>query len=177
MEKFYKKINEEVFYPAQDIVALDASCLAFLKQQAMANPRRRARFCSHQDIQDKVHEMFIVHTRDTYVRPHKHLKRIESMYLMEGEVDLILFDDTGKVTDIMEMGPSASGKSFYYRIAQPIYHALRIKSGIVCFHEVINGPFDLSDTAFPSWAPDGQDQKLAMDFIGSIQQGKNRHAF
>jgi cupin fold WbuC family metalloprotein len=165
----YWKENDEVLYPRERFVDLSADVLAFLKSEALKNPRKRIRLCTHQGKDDKVHEMFIVHTRDTYVRPHKHIRKAESLFIMEGEVDAIFFDDSGKVVKKVEMGPISSGKCFYYRISEPIYHTLRINSDTLCFHEVAEGPFNPADTVFPSWAPDGSDEAAWKSFMERIK--------
>ena len=46
--------------------------------------------------------MFIVHPKGAYVRPHKHLDRIESMLVIDGEVDYIMFDDNGKIDNAIK---------------------------------------------------------------------------
>ncbi|MDE2223604.1 MAG: WbuC family cupin fold metalloprotein, partial [Candidatus Omnitrophica bacterium] len=93
----YRKFNDEVFYPADKFVTIDGTDLAFLKAEAMKNLRRRMRLCAHQTVDDRIHEMFIVHTRDAYVRPHKHLNKTESFFLLEGEVEVVFFDDDGGI--------------------------------------------------------------------------------
>lgn len=164
----YRKFNDEVLYPEGDFVSVDAQVLSFLKAGALKNPRQRLRLCTHQDVSDKVHEMFIVHTRQAYVRPHKHLKRDESFYLIEGEVDVVFFDDDGRIRKKVEMGDLASGKTFYYRLNEPLYHTLKIKSDVICFFEVTSGPFDPQDTQFPVWAPDGKDEQKVRNFIEGL---------
>ena len=101
--------------------------------------------------------MFIVHAKDAYVRPHKHVNKPESLFLIEGEVDVVFFDDLGGITKIVEMGPMTSGKTFYYRLADPWFHTLCIKTDVIVFYEVTQGPFNREETVFPSWAPDGSD--------------------
>ncbi len=165
----YRKENDEVLYPKDRFVVLNAADLAFLKAQAFKNPRKRIRICTHQSKDDKVHEMFIVHTKDAYVRPHKHINRSESTYLIEGEVDVILFDDDGEIIKRIEMGPPASGKIFYYRSADPFFHTFCIKTDWICFYETIGGPFNRSDIVFPSWAPDGSDPSQVEKFIRVIR--------
>lgn len=164
----YRKVNDEVLYPNERFVSLNAVDLAFLKAEAFKNPRKRIRICTHQSTDDKVHEMFIVHAKDAYVRPHKHIHKSESLYLMEGEVDVIFFDDQGNIIKRIEMGSPASGKLFYYRLTDPLYHTLCIKTGLICFYEVTEGPFNRADTVFPSWAPDGSDDKKAKNFLNKL---------
>jgi cupin fold WbuC family metalloprotein len=164
----YRKVNDEVLYPNEQFVSLNATDLAFLKTESFKNPRKRIRLCAHQSMDDKIHEMFIVHTRDAYVRPHKHLNKTESFYLIQGEVDVVFFDDEGRVIRKVEMGELASGKEFYYRLCEPLYHTLLIKSDVICFFEVTSGPFDPKDTVFPSWAPDGSDPGQVKHFMQGV---------
>lgn len=149
-----KQVNDEVMYATDPIVQVDRLDIGKLTRLAEHNARKRVRICAHKDIEDKLHEMFIVHTRDTYVRPHKHLGKSESFHVIQGVVDVVVFDDTGEVANVIEMGDYLSGKTFYYRIADPLYHTLLIRSEVIVFHETTNGPFERSDTLFAPWAPE-----------------------
>jgi cupin fold WbuC family metalloprotein len=149
-----KRESPEVFYADERIVTVDASAIAEMTRAASANERRRIRLCAHRGVDDALHEMLIVHAKDTYVRPHKHLGKSESFHVIEGEADVVMFDDEGQVTDVIEVGPVSSGRTFFYRIADPIYHTLLIRSTVLVFHEVTAGPFRRSDTVFAPWAPD-----------------------
>lgn len=149
-----RKLNDEVLYPDESPVVLDGAFLEELKRRADANPRRRVRLCAHRDPAEPIHEMMIVHSRMTYVRPHQHRTRIESFQVLEGEADLVLFDERGGVARVIRMGPPASGRPFYYRLSEPIFHTLLIYSPHLVFKEVTNGPFNPKDTVFPDWAPD-----------------------
>ena len=51
------------------------------------------------------------------------------------------------------MGELRSGKPFYYRVAESLYHTLLIRSEAAVFHEITNGPFRPGDTEFAPWAP------------------------
>jgi len=164
----YKKINDEVLYPKEGFVSLKNADMAFLKAQASKNPRKRIRLCAHQNTDDKIHEMFIVHGKDAYVRPHRHLNKTESFYLMEGEADALFFNEAGQVVRRIEMGALGSGKQFYYRLSEPVYHSLIIKSPAITFFEVTSGPFDLKDTEFPAWAPDGKDEARAKQYMSRL---------
>ncbi len=164
----YRKVNDEVLYPNERFVNLNAADMTFLKAEAFKNPRKRIRLCTHQSTDDNVHEMFIVHVKDAYVRPHKHINKSESLYLIEGEVDVIFFNDHGEIIKKVEMGSPISGKFFYYRLADPFFHTFCIKTDLICFYEVTEGPFNRVDTVFPSWAPDGNDKKSVEVFMRKI---------
>jgi cupin fold WbuC family metalloprotein len=151
-----RKESAEVLYPEEDVVVVDLADLAELKRLAMHNPRRRIRLCTHASPLDSLHEMFIVHRQDCYVRPHKHVGKSESMSVLEGEVDVVLFHEDGSIRQVVRMGAPDTGKPFYQRLSSAIYHTLIIRSEFLVFHESTEGPFLREKTVFPDWAPADQ---------------------
>ncbi|ADL55120.1 WbuC family cupin fold metalloprotein [Gallionella capsiferriformans] len=148
-----RKENDEVLYPEDDLVLVSAQDLDELKRRASLNPRRRIRLCAHRSPDDRLHEMVIVHMRECYVRPHKHLDKAESMLILEGEVDVVLFHEDGSLRQIIQMGAPGTGKIFYQRLSSSVYHCLLIRTEFLVFNEVIEGPFIRDNTVFPAWAP------------------------
>jgi cupin fold WbuC family metalloprotein len=153
----FKEFNKEVLYVTEEIAQISASDIEWLKRKALANDRRRIRLCFHKNVDDAIHEMLIVHTKDTYVRPHKHLNKSESFYVIEGSADMVIFDEEGGVTQAIPLGEYSSGRKFYYRMASAFYHTLVIHSDFLVFLETTKGPFVRSDTVFASWAPQESD--------------------
>ena len=47
--------------------------------------------------------MFIFHRKGTYVRHHKHLSKAESFHLVEGEADILLFDEQGNLNKVINL--------------------------------------------------------------------------
>ena len=160
--------SAEVRYAADAIVVVDAGDVAALKQAAAENARRRIRLCAHRGIDDGLHEMLIVHTNATYVRPHKHLGKSESFHVIEGTVDVVVFDDAGGVSRVIRMGAFGSGQPFYYRIAEPLFHTLLIRSEVLVFHETTSGPFRREDTVFATWAPDDADSAAVRRYLAEL---------
>uniref|UniRef100_UPI0040485B46 WbuC family cupin fold metalloprotein n=1 Tax=Limnohabitans sp. TaxID=1907725 RepID=UPI0040485B46 len=152
MKKFHKE-SDEVLYTDEDTLHLQSADLEELKSLAKMNSRHRVRLCAHCNPMQKLHEMFIVHMSDCYVRPHKHIGKVESMTVLEGEVDMVLFHDDGSIRRMIPMGTQSSGKVFYQRLADPVYHTLLIRSEFLVFHEITEGPFLRKSTVFPDWAP------------------------
>jgi cupin fold WbuC family metalloprotein len=165
-----RRHSDEVLYPDEQIVRVTRGDMEQWKSLALANARRRMRLCAHFAPTDAVHEMLIIHTPETYVRPHKHLAKSESFHVMEGQADVVLFDDDGRVAHVIAMGDYASGASFYYRLADPVYHGLVIRAPTFVFHESTNGPFDRSQTVFPSWAPADGDQRAIDAYLRQLNQ-------
>ena len=126
--------------------------------------------CAHKDINALVHEMLIIHARDAYVRPHKHIGKSESFHVVEGEADIIIFNQQGDIKEVVSMGDYSSGKNFYYRITDALYHTVMITSEILVFHESTNGPFVRSDTIFAPWSPEEDNHAMAKEFMNKLEK-------
>ena len=173
MNSLIREQNEEVLYTAQDTVAVSRNTAAFLMGCALKNKRRRVRLCTHRSTEEPVHEMLIVHSQGTYIPPHKHMGRSVSFHVIEGRVDIILFDDDGNVTNMIRMGDFASELNFYYRLNCSFFYTLLIRSGTLLFFETVGGPFNRDDTIYASWAPmEGETSKIA-EFIDNINVALN----
>lgn len=164
-----KVFNEEVLYADESIVKVGYQDIQLLKGQADLNERKRIRLCSHRNIKDRIHEMLIIHTRNTYVRPHKHINKTESFHIIEGIADIVIYNDGGSVTDIIPMGKYESGRIFYYRLSDPLFHTLRITSDYLVFHEITDGPFKRSDMLFAPWSPDENDHAAVIKFVEKLE--------
>jgi cupin fold WbuC family metalloprotein len=165
-----KAESAEVLYSLDQIVTVDAGMIDQLKRDALRNPRQRIRLCAHRGVDDPVHEMIIVHTKDAYVRPHRHTGKSESFHVIDGLVDAVFFDESGGITDVIPMGPFSSGRTFFYRIADPLYHTLLIRSDVLVFHEATTGPFRREETSFAPWAPDESDPAAVASFLQSVNE-------
>jgi cupin fold WbuC family metalloprotein len=163
-----RKENEEVFYGDDKVIQVKASDINWLINQAEGNLRKRARLCTHRNTEELLHEMFIVLARDTYIKPHKHLGKPESFHVLEGLVDVVLFDENGDVLEMMRMGNYESGMAFYYRILDPLYHTLLIRSNVLVFHETTTGPFNPTDTVFAPWSPEADDKNACKAFESEL---------
>ena len=165
----FKPYTDEVLFANQPRIAVDRELIVMLKGRAATNPRKRMRLCAHQHVGEALHEMFVVHTKETYVRPHKH-PGAESFHVIEGLVDVVLLDDEGRLTQAIQMGDYASGRPFFHRLSKPCFHTLIIRSDVIVFHEAKHGPFQPSDTVFPTWAPDGTDAQAAQTYLERLSQ-------
>ncbi len=130
-ERPYRMQNSEVLYSDAPIVTAAQSDIQHLIRLSADNPRKRVRLCAHKDPQRPLHEMLIIHERSAYVRPHRHPGKSESMHVISGEVDVVVFDAQGGVSEVIEMGDYASGKIFYYRMEVPLFHTLIIRSDVL----------------------------------------------
>ena len=153
----YEKINDEVLYTKDAITRIDSKDIDILKAKATGNTRKRVRLCTHPSSQDALHEMLIVLGDESYVPPHKHPRKSESFHIIEGFLDVVIFDDVGTVKEVIPMAAPGSDLPFYYRLSGSFFHMPVPTSDVVVFHEITNGPFDQSETVFASWAPSDKD--------------------
>jgi len=165
-----KRISEEVFVAEDPIVRLGTEQISFLKQQARASARRRARICAHRRPDDALHEMLIAVCADSYVRPHKHAGKSESFHIVEGRVDVAVLDDSGHIVEVVELGDISSGKPFYYRLADSLYHTLLIRSDFLIMHEVTNGPFVANEAMLAPFAPAEEQRDDALAYVAELQR-------
>jgi cupin fold WbuC family metalloprotein len=124
----FKRLNDEVLYTAERITRLDDGDMRELVAMAARNPRKRVRICTHADPDDLLHEMFIVHTNEAYVRPHRHTSRDESFHVLSGFADIVIFAEDGSVAKAVRVGGYESGHPFYCRIPCGTMHMVVIRS-------------------------------------------------
>jgi cupin fold WbuC family metalloprotein len=163
-----RKVNDEVFVAEAQIVRMGARQISFLKQQAARNARGRARICAHRSNHDSLHEMLIAISAESYIHPHKHLSKIESFHIVEGAVDVIMFDDAGSVIDVIELGDISTGRNFYYRLSDSVFHTLLIHGDFLVVHEVTNGPFVREETILAPFAPPEGRREEVIAYIAGI---------
>jgi cupin fold WbuC family metalloprotein len=154
-----RKINNEVFIAEDPIVRIGSNEIEFLKQRARESTRKRARICAHKSNEDALHEMLIAIFACSYIRPHRHLGKSESFHIVEGEVDVAIFDDGGALSQVIQLGAPGLGRDFFYRLAESAFHTLIIRSDFLVVHEVTNGPFDPEHTLLAPFAP-GEDRPV-----------------
>ena len=163
-----KKVNEEVFIALDPIVRIGDEEMAFLKTQARANPRKRARICAHRTNDDALHEMIIAISAASYIHPHRHPGKSESFHVIEGEVDVVVFDDAGAIVEVIELGAAGPGRKFYYRLSESAFHTLLIRSDFLVVHEVTNGPFARDRTVLAPFAPPEDRSAEARSYVADV---------
>jgi cupin fold WbuC family metalloprotein len=121
---------------------------------AKNSARLRSRICCHASHDQSPQEMIICLVKGTYIRPHRHHGRCESGLALEGQADVVIFNQGGEITNAWPMGPMNLGFKFFYRINEPVFHTLIVRSEYFLFHEVSTGPHAHESTEFANWAPD-----------------------
>ena len=171
--KQFKKISNEVYYTDKTITKIEDHDIKFLKANVKDTQRKRIRICTHLNEGDSLQEMFIVLSKETYIRPHKHINKSESLHVIEGSADVIFFDNEGNIIEVILLSDSSPRLCFYYRISKPVYHTLIVKTDFFIFHETTQGPFTKSDTIYAPWSPKENNFVETEKFICQLKQSAN----
>ena len=163
-----KSVSPEVIYSDGGFLAANRSTVALLKDRALEAPRRRCRLCFHADTSAAQQEMLIVMHSTSYVRPHRHVGKVETLTVVEGMCDALLLDRAGRVTDVVAMSPVGDGGSFFYRMPEGVFHTLIFRSEWVAFLETTIGPFDRAMTEVAVWAPPETDAAAGRAYLSGL---------
>jgi cupin fold WbuC family metalloprotein len=140
-----------------EVKLISGSLLEAVTARASDSPRRRMNHNFHSDADDNPHRFLNVLLQGTYIRPHRHLlpPKSETFLVLEGEADVVLFDDQGTVIGRHELGrESAEGHLWGIDIPPGIWHTIVARTErVICF-EVKPGPWKAAeDKEFAIWAP------------------------
>ena len=151
----------EVFRACTPIVEIGLDWLSLLKAAAIESPLGRCRVCLHVDDAAAVQEMILALREDVLFRPHRHLNKTESFHMIEGALDIIVFDEGGRPIRAVQLAATGGEKPFYYRLNEGLYHAILPRAPLVVFHETTTGPFSKDDADFADWAPQDTEELRA----------------
>jgi cupin fold WbuC family metalloprotein len=149
----FLKESNEVYYSNELISLVDIKIIERLKSIIVKDRLNKIRLCLHKSKHELVHEMLIIHSKDAYVRPHKHSIKLESITVIEGYALYVEFDDCGGILRSVGLGPYGKGVHFLKSFENK-YHMLIVESEYFVFQEVTQGPFGVNSSIFPEWAPD-----------------------
>jgi len=144
-----------------EVSLITASLFDQVAALAAASPRLRMNHNFHSGPEDNPHRFLNVLLAGTYGRPHRHADpaKAESFIVLEGEADVILFDDDGAVTARYRLGTETpEGRLWGVDIPPGYWHTVVARTPrAVCF-EVKPGPWiPATDKEFASWAPPEND--------------------
>jgi cupin fold WbuC family metalloprotein len=144
---------------------VDAIQLRQLTEQAAAAPRKRSHLLLHAGPDDQVQRLLISAQPDTYVRPHHHSRQWEMLILQRGCVDILIFDDNGKVQSrntLDRMTPIA-------QIPISQWHTCIVREPDTVIIEIKPGPYQPNE--FAGWAPE-EGYEQAAKFLHWVASAK-----
>jgi cupin fold WbuC family metalloprotein len=131
---------------------LPRTLLDELAAKAAASPRARAHHNIHLTPADLVQRFLVVARGDSYFRPHRHTSRSELALLVRGRVDVLTFDERGRLTARYGVGEGTD--NIAYETPQATWHTVVPGPGGGAFLEIKEGPYDPATAVeFATWAP------------------------
>jgi cupin fold WbuC family metalloprotein len=122
-----------------------------LETAAAASPRGRTHYNLHAAPTDLVQRYLVVANRGSYFRPHRHTTRAELALIVRGALDLLVFDDSGRLTARHAFGTGAANLA--YENGPGIWHTVVVRDDATTFLEVKQGPYDPATASeFAPWA-------------------------
>ncbi len=165
----------KVIFRRSKMIPIDSKEIRLLKGELKKSPDKKARICLHDNFDNALQEMLIIHGRGAYVRPHRHISKDESISIIKGRGLLVIFNETGKVKRIIPLASKSGKGNFLCRVGRNIWHSIVILSDDLIFHEVSPGPFVGEDEhIFPEWAPSCEETDAVRRFMKYISAGNRR---
>lgn len=110
--------------------------------------KQNARLCLHRGAEDLFHQMLILEFAGREFPPHRHPAKAEGYQLIEGEMDLVLYDEKGDPTERFAL----NAKQPIARVGPNTFHGLIVRSQYAVYLESKPGPFDRSnDKVMAPW--------------------------
>ena len=165
----FREVAHDVYYARHSFAVARDEAAQFIKKVAPTTPRKRCRICFHPNSRALAHEMLIAIHASSYVRPHRHLGKTETLNALEGRVTALLFDDAGGVTERLPMGPYGSGRAFFYRMPENVFHTIVLESEWFVYLETTSGPFEPSLSEAAHWAPTESDPEAGHAYLATLR--------
>lgn len=107
---------------------------------AKSSGRLRTNLNIHESAESAVQRLFLAFEPDTYIRPHRHpqANKQELFIILEGEIDLLIFNNSGDVTERIEM---SAGKTRAVEIPPDTWHSYICKQSGSLAIEIKEGPY------------------------------------
>jgi cupin fold WbuC family metalloprotein len=138
--------------PGADIQFLNRTLFDSLIERARRSPRLRTNHNFHSGPEDNPHRFLNVMVKGTYIAPHRHLQppKAESFLVLEGQVAILTFEDSGRIAGTWLLGREPMGID----LPPGIWHTMIVVSPHAICYEVKPGPYSpADDKEFAPWAP------------------------
>ncbi len=163
-----KEARSVSYFCRKRSVRVDARVVAGLKVIAARLGGEDARLCLHGSPGAAFHEMLVLVHKGKYYRPHKHVMKDESCYIIEGSVGMFVCEEDGSVADACLLEKKGD---FLYRVGANMYHTILPLTDLVIFLESKIGPYKgKGDSIYASWSPDGSNAGKIVSYSAELRQ-------
>jgi len=146
--------------------------LPFLIQARKASARGRTRILMHPDSASKLHEMYVLYGKETFIRANMHIDKDESVFVLEGIIDVVLFENSGHISEVVRLEANSANIGNFILLPANQYHSVIIRSDFALLFESTPGPFDPAVTVYADWSPredDLESQKIFLEMVDGFR--------
>jgi cupin fold WbuC family metalloprotein len=146
------KVSPRVFFAKSETVVANESLISFLGAFAVANGQKTARLCMHQDQNQVIQEMLMIHAEQISTGPLRQDRDSSvSYHMMRGALEITLHhgEETGDTVYRVEHSQNQPSANSSLRVPARVFRTIRTLTDSAVFIEAQSGPFSDSDT---EWA-------------------------
>ena len=146
------KVSPRVFFAKSETVVANESLISFLGAFAVANGQKTARLCMHQDQNQVIQEMLMIHAEQISTGPLRQDRDSSvSYHMMRGALEIALHhgEETGDKVYRVEHSQNQPSANSSLRVPARVFRTIRTLTDSAVFIEAQSGPFSDSDT---EWA-------------------------
>jgi cupin fold WbuC family metalloprotein len=146
------KVSPRVFFAKSETVVANESLISFLGAFAVANGQKTARLCMHQDQNQVIQEMLMIHAEQISTGPLRQDRDSSvSYHMMRGALEITLHHggETGDRVYRVEHSQNQPSVNSSLRVPARVFRTIRTLTDSAVFIEAQSGPFSDSDT---EWA-------------------------
>jgi cupin fold WbuC family metalloprotein len=146
------KVSPRVFFAKSETVVANESLISFLGAFAVANGQKTARLCMHQDQNQVIQEMLMIHAEQISTGPLRQDRDSSvSYHMMRGALEITLHhgEETGDKVYRVEHSQNQPSVNSSLRVPARVFRTIRTLTDSAVFIEAQSGPFSDSDT---EWA-------------------------
>jgi len=143
---------------------ITAQSLDHLQAQAATASRLRAHMNIHESLDAAVQRLFIATEPQTYMRPHRHPQnhKWEFFIVLQGSIDLLLFDNSGALLERVQMAADAVRA---VEVPHGTWHAYVCQQQGTLALEIKQGAYIATpEEDFAPWAP-AEGSGAARDYL------------
>lgn len=149
------------------------SLLDATSDKAKQSTRLRMNFDLHDSTDEPVNRLLNAMEPGTYVRPHRHLspEKAESCIVLRGSLDILIFDDEGRLIQRETVSPRNG--LYGFDIPPGIWHGLVVNVPDTVVYEVKTGPYTpVAESDLAPWSPDVKDREGVAAFLNKYFEGQ-----
>ena len=162
------KGKSKAYFFQGDFANISKQEILRIKLDALSDPLGRVRYCLHESPEDLLHYMVIGSLKGTYVQPHRHIKSSVFYQIIEGRLEVLMFDSGGNISHRFNMDAKEKHSYHFVRLNPNVWHTEIYLSEVAIFCEVIAASLGKEANPVAPWAPDESDEQACQEYLAKL---------